>query len=80
MYVIATSRLTLLLGRGLACTRGPSLARYTRTIIIIGAVEAEDAICIRVIDKYRSRIGLRIIICHAVKSIIIEAFLQILSL
>ena len=80
MYVIATSRLTLLLGRGLACTRGPSLARYTRTIIIIGAVEAEDAICIRVIDKYSGRIRLGIIICHAVKSIIIEAFLQILSL
>ena len=80
MYVVATGRLALLLGRGLACTRSSRLAWYTRTIIIIGAVEAEYAICIRVIDKYCGRIRLGIIIRHAVKSIIVEAFLQILSL
>ena len=75
MYVIATGRLALLLGRGLALIRG-----YTRTIIIIGAVDAENTISVRVIDEYRGSVCLRIIIWHIVKSIFCETFLQILGL
>ena len=79
MNVVAASRLALLLSRGLACIGGYRRVGHNMTIIIISAVDAENAISVRVIDKDCGRVWLRILICHTVESII-ESLFQVLDL
>ena len=79
MNVVATCRLSLLLGCGLARKLSDRGVGCNWSRIINGVVYAEDLVCVRVVDKDCGDIRLRIIICHAIEPIT-ETFFAVLCL